>query len=116
MARVFVIRDDGSRNISSALKWGKIIPLANADFPCFGGGGRLISHIANLLYDFTEEDYILLIGDPILIGITFLYAAKAIGVGIITCLKWDRQSGSYFKVKVPVNYKEEDTGQDKQDK
>jgi hypothetical protein len=51
--------------------------------------------------DFTEEDYIIAVGDPSLIAAAACIAARKTG-GLLRILKWDRQSNSYIAVEANV--------------
>ena len=48
-----------------------------------------VNTIKEGLSEFTEEDYLLLVGDPISIGIATHYAAKSSNV--VNFLKWDNR-------------------------
>lgn len=50
---------------------------------------------------FTRDDFLIAIGDPILIGMAFRIAARKTG-GKFTMLKWERFSSEYLRVNVEV--------------
>ena len=54
--------------------------------------------VEKILENFTEEDYLLLIGDPVSIGIATHYAAKK--TDVVKFLKWDNREYTYFPVEV----------------
>lgn len=49
------------------------------------------------LQKFSDDDYILLIGDPVLIGVATAVASD-INVGKVRFLKWDRETAQYLEV------------------
>ena len=58
----------------------------------------LVTALRDQMKDFTEEDYIIAVGDPSLIAAAACIAARKTG-GLLRILKWDRQSNSYIAVE-----------------
>ena len=58
-----------------------------------------VTRLAKGMADFSPDDYILAIGDPVAVGIAFTLAARLTG-GRVTVLKWDRQSAEYYAVPI----------------
>lgn len=96
---VYVVKDDGSKNLVPASAFGDISVLSIRELPMYGDPGPMIASIRTALAKFNSDDFILLIGDPVLIGIAFYYAARA-NNGAVTCLKWDKQQKQYFPIKL----------------
>jgi hypothetical protein len=61
----------------------------------------LVTALRDQMKDFTEEDYIIAVGDPSLIAAAACIAARKTG-GLLRILKWDRQSNSYIAVEANV--------------
>lgn len=61
----------------------------------------LIVALREQLKEFTEEDYIVAVGDPSLIAAASCIAVRKTG-GLLRILKWDRQSSSYIPVEANV--------------
>jgi len=61
----------------------------------------LVTALRDQMKDFTEEDYIIAVGDPSLIAAAACIAARKTG-GLLRVLKWDRQSNSYIAVEANV--------------
>ena len=59
-----------------------------------------------LLKDFRPEDYLLLIGDPALIGVACSIVSD-ITNGKYNLLKWDRQERKYYPIKINLYEKGE---------
>ena len=101
MSKVYVVQDDGRKNLAPALAYGDIEVLATRDLTVFGNPANAIEALQAKLKDFDpDKDYLIPAGDPLLIGIAFhTIAAKS---GIVPCLKWDRQSTAYFQVTIKI--------------
>jgi hypothetical protein len=61
----------------------------------------LVSILKPRLKNFSDDDYILTVGDPVAIGVVSMIAAKA-NRGRVTFLRWDRQARAYIKIKVEI--------------
>ena len=60
---------------------------------------KTIFKLRKLLKDYTEKDYLLLTGDPAIIGVACSIAADITG-GKYNLLKWDRQEHTYYPVEI----------------
>ena len=65
-----------------------------------------IKRMKQSLQDFKDEDYLLLIGDPAAIGVA-CSVASYYNRGRYNILKWDRQEGTYYPVKIDLHEKGE---------
>ena len=68
--------------------------------------GPLIFKLKKLLKDFRPEDYLLLIGDPALIGVACSIVSD-ITNGKYNLLKWDKQERQYYPIKINLYEKGE---------
>ncbi|MEE8608966.1 MAG: hypothetical protein V3S55_15285 [Nitrospiraceae bacterium] len=61
-----------------------------------------VVQLLEVLKDFTTEDHLLAVGDPVAIAATVLVAGRMTG-GSVSLLKWDRIAGSYqpYVVSLP---------------
>ena len=59
----------------------------------------LIYKLRQALKDFTENDYLLLTGDPAIIGVACSLASE-ITNGKYKLLKWDRQERKYYPIEI----------------
>ena len=86
-------------DLTPAIKYGEIKTM----FPKFKqmqfSPGPLIIEIKNSLKDFTPDDYLLLYGDPALIGVVCAVASDVTN-GRFKLLKWDRIQASYFPIEI----------------
>jgi len=59
----------------------------------------LVAESRRLLKDFSDEDYLLMIGNPVMFGIVCAIAADTNG-GRFKALVWDKKFRSYLEYKV----------------
>ena len=104
--KVYVIQElPGTRmgtpkfNIMGASKYGDLITLLPENSQIIMSPWPLILKLRKLLKDFTEEDYLLLTGDPAIIGVACSIFSD-ITTGKFNFLKWDRQEKMYYPIKV----------------
>jgi len=98
MPKVYVIQESPGKNISQATKFGEIKVLFPQDFNAGFSAGQAASKLMLLLSNYKEEDFLLLIGDPVLIGIATAVASHWSN-GKVQMLKWDGQDKLYYAVK-----------------
>ena len=61
--------------------------------------GPLIFKLRKILKDYKEKDYLLLTGDPAIIGLACTIASD-INSGRFNLLKWDRQEKVYYPLEI----------------
>ena len=61
--------------------------------------GPLIYKLRKVLKDFKKEDYLLLTGDPAIIGVACSIVSDMTG-GNYKLLKWDRQERKYYPIEI----------------
>ncbi len=93
MPKVYVVQDPGSHNILPAEKYGEfIILLQKSDLK--RGTTHCIQVLQDKLQGITDRDFLLPIGDPIMIGIA-TYLAVHYGEGRVNILRWFRETYRY---------------------
>ena len=105
-SKVYVIQElPGTRlgapkfNIMGASRYGELITLLPENSQIIMSPGPLIFKLRKLLKDFTKKDYLLLTGDPAIIGVACSIVSE-ITNGKFSFLKWDRQEKMYYPIKV----------------
>ena len=63
--------------------------------------GPLIFKLKNLVKDFKPTDYLLLTGDPAIIGVVCCLVSDLTN-GKFNLLKWDRQEKKYYPIEIDV--------------
>ena len=101
MATVYVVQEVNGINVMSATIFGELKLLLPAGQIALSAGPT-VSRLRKGLKDFTNEDYLLLVGDPAAIGIATAVAAT-LNQGKVNLLKWDRQERKYFPISVNIH-------------
>ena len=96
-------RDTGQPkiDITPALKYGEIKIMFPRLKQMQFSPGPMIMEIKNSLKDFTADDYLLLYGDPAIIGVVCAVASD-ITNGKFKLLKYDRRQFSYYAIELNI--------------
>ena len=86
-------------NIMGALKYGKLKVLLKENAQFVLSPGPVIFELRRLLKNYNSKDYLLLSGDPSVIGIAVAIVSD-INNGRFNLLKWDRQEKVYYPLEV----------------
>ena len=108
MSKVFVIQDiPGTKqgapkiNIIGATQFGKLKVLLPENSQIILSPTYVITTLRTLLKDYTPEDYLLLTGDPAIIGVACSIVSD-ITNGKYNLLKWDKQERRYYPVEIDL--------------
>ena len=93
-------------NIMSASKYGKFKFLLPEFSQIIFSPGPLIFKLRSLLKDYTVKDYLLLTGDPAIIGVACSIVSDMTG-GKYQLLKWDKQDKVYYPININLHEKGE---------
>ena len=86
---------------SQAERFGEIIFLFDGNKQVVMSPQPTIRKLRTVLKDFNDNDYLLLVGDPALIGLTSSVVAT-ISNGRYNMLKYDRIEKDYFPIRVDI--------------
>ena len=86
-------------NIMGAQKFGKIKLLLREDSQMIFSPGPIIFELRRLLKTYRPDDYLLLTGDPAIIGVACSVVSD-ITHGKYNLLKWDRQERMYYPISI----------------
>jgi len=86
-------------NIMGASKYGKFKFLLPELSQIIFSPGPLIFKLRKSLKDFTREDYLLLTGDPAIIGVACSIVSD-MTTGRYNLLKWDKQERQYYPIEI----------------
>ena len=109
MPRVFCVTEpitykDGvpvpAFDISPALKYGDINILTKHSQSMLTAS-TMVDYIRSRLQDFSDDDYILPVGDPVTIGCVTAIASE-VNDGKFKMLKWDKRQRTYFVVDIDI--------------
>ena len=93
-------------NIMSASKFGEFKFLLPEFSQIIFSPGPLIFKLRNLLKNYTTKDYLLLTGDPAIIGVACSIVSD-ITNGKYNLLKWDKQERKYYPIEINLYEKGE---------
>ncbi len=97
--KVFVVQEVSGRNILSAEKYGELELLLPNNSQIVLSSGPTVRRLNQKLKNFSDDDYLLLMGDPSAIGIACAIASSN-NRGRFKCLKWDKREYKYYPVEV----------------
>ena len=93
-------------NIMGAAKYGKLEFLLPEFSQIIFSPGPLIFKLRKALKNFTTEDYLLLTGDPAIIGVACSIVSDMTN-GKYNLLKWDKQERQYYPIEINLYEKGE---------
>ena len=88
-------------NILGAQKYGEIKMLLKEDSQIIFSPGPIVFKLKKLLKDFNQDDYLLLTGDPAIIGVACSVVSDLTG-GQYKLLKWDKQERQYYPIELNI--------------
>ena len=91
-------------NIIGAQKYGKLKVLLKENTQIIMSPGPIIFELRRLLKDYNSKDYLLLSGDPSVIGIACSIVSDMNG-GKFNLLKWYRQEQMYYPLEINIHEK-----------
>ena len=89
-------------NIMGAAEYGKLKFLLDERSQMIFSPGPLIFKLKNLVKDFKPTDYLLLTGDPAMIGVACSIVSET-NNGKYKLLKWDRQERQYYPISINMH-------------
>jgi len=91
----------GYRDISDCERFGTPYILFESPKQIQVNSSRFVFSVEKKLKEMTSEDFLLLMGDPVLIGIVCAVAAKVTNNNF-KVLKWDRESAIYIPITIEL--------------
>ena len=88
-------------NIMGASEYGNLKFLLDERSQMIFSPGPLIFKLKNIVKHFKPTDYLLLTGDPAIIGVVCCLVSD-ITNGKFNLLKWDRQEKKYYPIEIDV--------------
>jgi|TARA_R100000995_G_scaffold84152_1_gene61991 hypothetical protein len=102
MGKVYVIQENSKFNIISARQYGELIPIFEEGKQIMLSPAPAIQKLKYILRDFNDDDFLLLIGDPSMIGLACAIAADK-NRGKFKVLKYDRRTYEYYPIDIDIN-------------
>lgn len=99
---VFVVeKPDKKKNIQSATEYGELDFILSESENVLYAPVVTVSRIKHTLRNFNEKDYLLLIGDPVAIGIA-VHFALLFNKNRAKLLKWDNREYKYYSIQLEI--------------
>tara|TARA_R110000787_G_scaffold136474_1_gene248995 strand:- start:236 stop:589 length:354 start_codon:yes stop_codon:yes gene_type:complete len=99
---VYVIQEVSKFNVISAQGYGNLVPIFEEGKQIMLSPAPAVRKAKTILKDFNDNDYLLLIGDPSMIGLACSIAAD-INRGKYKVLKYDRRTYTYYPIQIDIN-------------
>lgn len=106
MPTVFVVQEMPNHDLAPAMKFGEMKVLLPPYAQIAFSTAPTIRNMRRKLKGFSDDDFLLLAGDPVAIGLACSIAAFY-NSGRYTALKWDRREKLYIPVKIDITQKGE---------
>ena len=106
MAKVYIVQENPNVNVIGAGRFGELIPLLPPGRQITLSSSPVIKLLKTKLKNFSDDDFLLAMGDPVAIGIASMVASD-INNGKVNMLKWDRENQCYYNVKIDLYQKGE---------
>ena len=106
MSTVYIVQEMPNHDIAPAMKFGEMKVLLPSYTQIAFSTAPTIRSLRHKLRSFSDDDYLLLTGDPVAIGLACSIAAFY-NSGRYTALKWDRRERMYIPVKIDITQKGE---------
>lgn len=94
---VYVVQHSAGRNLFRAHRFGELKEVLHPSTNIMSDCSHVLPTIRGVLQSFSDEDYILAMGDPVAIGICIAEACF-INKGRCKILKWDKEERDYYVV------------------
>lgn len=101
MPKVYAVTETGQHNISSALDFGEVEVLLPNNVQVSFSVAPTVARVQRRLEKFSDDDYLLFIGDPTAISIVSAVAASK-NRGRFKCLKWDKLERRYIPIQIDL--------------
>jgi len=99
---VYIVQEMRGRDLSDAVKFGDVEILIPASEQASYSTQPLINKLTRKLSKFTDDDYLLLSGDPVIIALAASIASRQ-NMGRYKMLKWDRLDNKYYPLEANFN-------------
>lgn len=106
MAKVFVVQETMRHNVLPAQQFGELYFLLPPNVQIGFSPGPMVNRMKRHLQKYTDDDFLLMIGDPAAMSIAAALAAQY-NNNKFRLLKWDKREMKYYPIAVDLNQKGE---------
>ncbi len=104
MAKVYIVQENPNVNVIGAGRFGELIPMLPPGRQITLSPAPVIRLLSNKLREFSDDDFLLAMGDPVAIAIASMVAGE-VNNGKVNMLKWDRREYRYYPLEVDMYQK-----------
>ena len=97
--KVYVVQENPKFSVISAGNYGELVPLLPFGSQVVLSVAPTLSLCRKKLSSFSDNDYIMAIGDPTAIAIACMVAGEN-NRGVVKMLKWDKREKMYYPVTI----------------
>lgn len=99
MSKAFIVSENQRFSYADVLNWcQEMVPIFRPGTQVTLNPQTALGHARKVLRDMTADDYLVLIGDPVIIGICVAVAAEFLGT--VKVLRWDKFSTRYVPIEI----------------
>jgi|TARA_R110000751_G_scaffold281819_2_gene384817 hypothetical protein len=96
---VYITQEMDGRNFIPARKFGDLKAVLPGNAQVILSAAPTLRKIRRALDTYNSDDYLLLSGDPVIMGLCMMVASEING-GRLQMLKWDKREYAYYPVEV----------------
>lgn len=106
MNKVYILQEMGNHDYSGVEEYGEPLFVGRRDinsrFPIMGtpGNRAVVMNLFNKLYNFTDDDFIVISGNPIMVALALHYLVSIRKVRV-RILKWNNREFKYTPLDYP---------------
>jgi hypothetical protein len=101
MSKVYITQAT-LHNLASAKSFGELVVLLNETRDQTFAPQVVLTELREKLANFTDDDFLVLVGDPVAMALAVNAAAQANG-GCVKLLKWSKRFERYYPIEVDFN-------------
>jgi hypothetical protein len=101
VSTVYVVQEVENRDFFPARKFGDLELLLPPEAQVVLSATPTLRKLQRSLAEYSDEDFILLSGDPIIMSLAMMVASE-VNRGRIRALKWDKREKDYYEVKIDL--------------
>ena len=99
--KVYVVQENPKFSVLTAGQYGELSVLLPFGTQVVLSVAPTLQVIRKKLKDFSDDDYLVAIGDPTAIAIACMVAAE-VNRGVVNMLKWDKREKMYYPVTIDM--------------
>ena len=110
MSTIFITQENSGFQYNDAERFGDLVFLTNKEYSASKtslNNEQIRTQIERGLDKIQKDDYLLMTGNPVMMGYSFYVAAIKLakqGVTDLNVLRWDNMQGQYLAMSIPLDF------------